>query len=151
MINKKGQKIFAISMGVLVIFAFFYLQRSDSLLGSWLEQFSEPNWDEVAERNIVKNSIPVILLEKQDGKCKMTAQKFDIIIEHPYFVRGNDLAQELNYEKDVATLVLPCDLIEGEKSRLNVWYALEESPKYSKKYQYFITPWNETISDQTTP
>ena len=141
--NKKEQKIFAISMAALVIFAFFYLQRSDSLLGSLLEQFSEPNWDEVAERNIVKNSIPIILLTELDGKCVMTAQKFDVIIEHAYFIRGNELARELNYDSIEKTLMIPCDLLEGEKSRLDVWYALEESPKHSKKYQYFITPWNE--------
>ena len=141
--NKKEQKIFAISMAALVIFAFFYLQRSDSLLGSLLEQFSEPNWDEVAERNIVKNSIPIILLTELDGKCVMTAQKFDVIIEHAYFIHGNELASELNYDSDEKTLMVPCDLLESEKSRLDVWYALEESPKHSKKYQYFITPWNE--------
>ncbi len=141
--QKKEQKIFAISMAALVIFAFFYLQRSDSILGSLLEQFSEPNWDEVIERNIVKNSIPIVILEELDGKCMVTGQKFDVIIEHPYFIRGNELARELNYDSDEKTLMVPCDLLEGEKSRLNVWYALEESPKHSKKYQYFITPWNE--------
>jgi len=145
--QKKEQKIFAIAMAALVIIAIIYFQSSNSLLGSWLEQFTEPNWQEVSERNIVKNSIPVVLLEEQDGKCKMTAQKFEIIIEHPYFIRGNDLAQELNYDKEGKTLMLPCDLLEGEKSRLNVWYALEESPKHSKKYQYFVTPWNETLSE----
>jgi len=145
--NKKEQKIFAIAMAALVIITIIYFQRSDSLLGSLSEQFSEPNWDEVAKRNIVKNSIPVVLLEEQDGKCKVTAQKFDVIIEHPYFIRGNELAQELNYDKEGKTLVLPCDLLEGEKSRLNVWYALEESSKHSKKYQYFVTPWNETLSE----
>jgi len=138
-------------MAALVVIALFYFQSSNSLLGSWLEQFTEPNWQEVSERNIVKNSIPVVLLEEQDGKCKMTAQKFEIIIEHPYFIRGNDLAQELNYDKEGKTLMLPCDLLEGEKSRLNVWYALEESPKHSKKYQYFITIWNETMSDKAPP
>ena len=143
--QKKEQKIFTIVMAALVIIAIIYFQRSDSLLGSWLEQFSEPNWDEVAERNIVKNSIPIILLTELDGKCVVTAQKFDVIIEHPYFIRGNELTRELNFEKDDNTLVLPCDILEGEKSRLNVWYALEESSKHSKKYQYFITPWNETL------
>ena len=145
--DKKGEKIFAIAMAALVIITIIYFQRSDSLLGSLSEQFSEPNWDEVAKRNIVKNSIPVVLLEEQDGKCKVTAQKFDAIIEHPYFIRGNELAQELNYDKEGETLMLPCDLLEGEKSRLNVWYALEESSKHSKKYQYFVTPWNETLSE----
>ncbi len=145
--KKKEQKIFAISMAALVIFAFFYLQRSDSLLGSLLEQFSEPNWDEVVERNIVKNSIPIVILEELNGKCMVTGQKFDVIFEHPYFMRGDDLARELNYDSDEKTLMIPCDLLEGEKSRLNVWYALEESSKHSKKYQYFVTPWNETLSE----
>ncbi len=145
--KKKDQKIFVIAMAALVIVTFFFFQRSDSLLGSWLEPYSEPIWDEVPDKHIVKNSIPIILLEENNGKCKMTAQKFDVIIEHPYFIRGNELAGKLNYEKVDKTLVLPCDLLEGEKSRLNVWYAVEESTKHSKKYQYFITSWNETKSD----
>ncbi len=145
--KKKDQKIFLIAMVALVIIGFFFFQRSDSLLGSWLEPYSEPNWDEVPEKHIVKNSIPITILEENNGKCKMTAQKFDVIIEHPYFIRGNELAGKLNYEKVDKTLVLPCDLLEGEKSRLNVWYAVEESTNHSKKYQYFITSWNETKSD----
>jgi len=149
--KKKEQKIFVIVMAGLVVLAFFYLQRSDSLLGSWVEQFSEPNWDEVLKRDIVKNSIPVTLLEEQGEKCRVMADRFDVIIEHPYFIRGKELAQELNYDIDSKTLVLSCDLLENEKSRLNVWYALEESPKHSKKYQYFITSWNETMSDKTPP
>jgi len=149
--KKKEQKIFVIVMAGLVVFAFFYLQRSDSLLGSWLEQLSEPNWDEVLERDIVKNSIPVSLLDEQEEKCKVMADRFDIIVDHPYFIRGKELARELNYDIDSKTLVLSCDLLEGEKSRLNVWYALEESPKHSKKYQYFITSWNETMSYKTPP
>ncbi len=142
--KKKDQKIFVIAMAALVIITFFFFQSSDSLLGSLVEPYSEPNWDEVPEKHIVKNSIPITLLEENDGKCKMTAQKFDVIIEHAYFIRGNELAEKLNYEKEDETLILPCNLLEGEKSRLNVWYAVEESTKHSKKYQYFITTWDET-------
>jgi len=35
-------------------------------------------------------------------------------------------------------------MIVGEKSRLNVWYMLEESPNHPTKYEYFITEWEET-------
>ena len=149
--KKKEQKIFVIVMAGLVVFAFFYLQRSDSLLGSWLDQLSEPNWDEVLKRDIAKNSIPVSLLEEQGEKCRVMADRFDIIIDHPYFIRGEQLGQELNYDRETKTLTLSCDLLHGEKSRLNIWYAVEESPKHSKKYQYFITSWNETMSDKTPP
>jgi len=142
--KKKDQKILVIAIAALVIITFFFFQSSDSLLGSWLEPYTEPNWDEVPEKHIVKNSIPITLIEENDGKCTMTAQKFNVIIEHPYFIRGNELAEKLNYEKEDETLILPCNLLEGEKSRLNVWYAVEESTKHSKKYQYFITAWDET-------
>ncbi len=145
--KKRDQKIFVIAIAALVIITFFFFQSSDSLLGSLIEPYSEPNWDEVPDKHIVKNSIPITLLEENNGKCKMTAQKFDIIIEHSYFIRGNELAEKLNYEKVDETHILPCNLLEGEKSRLNVWYAVEESVKHSKKYQYFITSWNETKSD----
>jgi len=142
--NKKEQKIFVIAMAGLVIFAFFYVPRSDSLFGSLIESFSGPNWDEVSERNIVKNSIPVIKLEEQGTKCKVKAEKFDVIIDHSYFIRGNELAKELNYDRANDTLLISCNILKGEKSRLNIWYATEEAEKHSKKYQYFITPWNES-------
>jgi len=53
----------------------------------------------------------------------------------------------LNYDKDNETIILPCDVLKGEKSKLNIWFVTEESPKDSKKYQYFVTSWNETLSD----
>jgi len=142
--NKKEQKIFVIAMGILVIFAFLYVPQSNTLFGSFLESFSEPNWNEVSERNIVKNSIPITLLEEQGTKCLVKAEKFDVIIDHQYFVRGNELERELNYDRTDKTLLLSCDLLKGEKSRLNIWYATEEAEKHSKKYQYFITPWDES-------
>ena len=141
--SKKEQKIFVIAMAILVIFAFFYIPQSDSLFGSFLEFFSGPNWDEVSERNIVKNSIPIILLEEQGTKCLVKAEKFDVIVDHPYFIRGNELAQELNYDKANETILLSCDQLKGEKSRLDIWYATEEAQKHAMKYQYFITTWEE--------
>ena len=141
--NKKEQKIFVIAMAGLVIFAFFYVPRSDSLFGSLIESFSGPNWDEVSERNIVKNSIPVIKLEEQGTKCKVKAEKFDVIINHSYFIRGNELAKELNDDQANDTLLISCNLLKGEKSRINSWYATEEAEKHAKKYQYFITIWDD--------
>ena len=142
--KKKDQKIFLIAMMALVIVTFFFFQSSDSLLGSLVEPYTEPNWDEIPEKHIVKNSIPIVLLEGTGGICKMSAQKFDVIIEHPYFIRGNELAKELKYDKENQTIILSCDLVELGTSRLNVWYAVEESSKHSKKYQYFITSWDES-------
>ena len=79
--KKRDQKIFVIAMAALVIIGFFFFQSSDSLLGSLVEPYTEPNWDEVPEKHIVKNSIPITIIEENNGKCKMTAQKFNVIIK----------------------------------------------------------------------
>ena len=132
---------------LVVVVALFYLPASNSVVKSILEPYTELNWDEVKKRDIVENSIPITLLEDLGSKCKVSAQNFDLIIGHKYFVRGKEIAWKLDYDEENETLMLPCDLLKGEKSRLNVWYVLQESPKHPKKYQYFVTPWNETSSD----
>ena len=146
--NKKKQKIFLIVGIGIVAAVFFFNPVENSYLNLFLADFTEVDWDEVKPRNIVKNSIPINLIEKMNGKCMVTANKFDSIIDHQYFIRANELARELNYDSENSTLMLPCDQLEGEKSRLHVWYVVEESPKHSKKYQYFVTQWNETSSER---
>lgn len=144
--NKKKEKIFVIVAAAIVIAVLYYNPVENSYLNLLLADFSEVDWDEVKPRNIVTNSIPIALIEKMNGKCKVTANTFDLITDHQYFIRANELARQLNYDRENATLMLPCDLLQGEKSRLHVWYVLEESPKHSKKYQYFVTIWNQTSS-----
>ncbi len=139
-----NQKIIFFIILLIVIVISFYFYSSDSITGTIYEYFSAPVWDEVRERDIVKNSIPIIYQENLNGgNCSVYAEKFDIIIEHEYFVQGEELADKLNYDKEKKTLIISCDKLYGEKSRLNVWYVLEESPKYPEKYEYFITKWEE--------
>ena len=144
--NKKKDKIILIVVAILVGMTLYFVPVKNSYFSLITEQFSEPKWDEISERNIVKNAIPVTLIEQNDGKCKVTAHDFDIIVDHAYFKRGEELAKKLSYDRESQTLILPCETLKGEKSRLNVWYVVEESPKYSTKYQYFVTPWNDTSS-----
>ncbi len=139
-----NQKIIFFIILPIVIVISFYFYSSDSITGTIYEYFSAPIWDEVLERDIVKNSIPIISQGNLNGgNCSVYAEKFDTIIEHKYFVQGEELADKLNYDKEKKTLVISCDKLYGEKSRLNVWYVLEESPKYPEKYEYFITKWEE--------
>ena len=145
---KKKEKIFLIVTIGIVAAVFFYNPVENSFFNFLFAEFVEVDWDEVKPRNIVKNSIPINLIEKMNGKCMVTENKFDYIIDHQYFIRANELARELNYDSENSTLMLPCDQLEGEKSRLHVWYVVEESPKHSKKYQYFVTPSNETSSER---
>ena len=142
--SKKNDLIFLIAIGIVIILVLIYMPIEKSMFGVFLEQFSKVNWNEVKERNIVKNSIPIILLEEKGSSCIVNADNFDLIISHEYFERSADLERELNYDSESDTLLVSCDLLDGEKSRLHVWYALKESEKHATKYEYFITPWNVT-------
>ena len=142
-----NQKIIFFIILLIVIPVSFYFYSSDSIIGTVNEYYSEPIWDEIHERDIVKNSIPIIYQENlKSGNCSVSVEKFFLIIEHEYFIRGEELADKLNYDKEDGTLIIPCDKLQGEKSRLNVWYVLKDSPKYPEKYEYFITPWEENNS-----
>jgi len=144
--KKKKEKIFVIVVAVLVVAVFYFNPVENNYLNPFLGDFREVDWDEVKPRDIVKNSIPITLIEETGGKCKVKAEKFDLIIDHQYFIRASDLARQLNYDREDATLMLPCDQLKGEKSRLHVWYVVEASQIQSKKYEYFVTAWEETKS-----
>ena len=145
--RKKTEKIFVIVAAALVLVALYFIPLSHGYLGLFFEFFTEPNWGEVSPRNVVKSAIPINLIEKIDEKCKVTANLFDEIVDHRYFKRGDELARDLDYDRENETIILSCDVLKGEKSKLNVWYVLEESPRHALKYQYFVTASNETASD----
>jgi len=137
---------YRIILGIIVIgivIVFLATDTSGSILGKQMESFTAPNWDEVRERDIVKNSIPIELLDETDQGCTVTAEKFHQIIDHHFFVKAEQLAKKLEYDRENNTLVIPCKDIQDEKSRLNVWYATTESSKHAEKYEYFITKWEE--------
>jgi hypothetical protein len=125
----------------------YYYPIDQSLFGFLFEKVSEPNWEEISQRDIVKNSIPIILLEEKEENCKMKAQNFDLIVDHEYFIFANELELELEFDRENDTLIISCNMIKGDKSRLNVWYVIEESSTHSKKFQYFVTPWSEEIGN----
>ena len=142
--TKRNDKFFVIGAAVLVVFAFFYMQDKNSLLSEFFEFYAPPDWDEVSPRDIVKNSIPITLLGVDDSGCAVEAMRFDSIIDHRYFVKGEQLADELNYKRELNRLTVPCEELHGEKSELVIWYATEEAGKHATKYQYWINPWNNT-------
>ena len=64
-------------------------------------------WDEVLERNIVRSSIPIELLVTENNNCKVSAKNFDKIVDHQYFKRSDDIINNLKYDRDNETVVLP--------------------------------------------
>ncbi len=148
MMTKRNEKFFVIGMAVLVVITFFYMQDKESLLSEFFSGFAPPNWDEVSPRDIVKNSIPITLIGMDGKDCAVEAMRFNDIIDHRYFVKGEQLADELNYKRELNRLTIPCEKLEAEKSELVIWYATEESSKHATKYQYWIKEWNNTQSDK---
>ena len=134
------EKIFLIGIIFLVICVIILTDTSDSILGKFFENFLKPDWSQVKERNIVKNSFPITLLEKSEGECTIDAKNFKHIIDHTYFKRSAELAKELHYDKENKTIQIPCHMIPEKKSRFQVWYATEEAINHSTKYEYFVTP-----------
>ena len=129
--------------GIIIacIALYILVDTSESILGNALEQYTEPNWDQVKKRNIVKNSIPISLVEQNNSNCTVQADRFYQIIDHDYFVRAKQLANELQYDPTNDTLIISCDKLKGEKSKLHVWYAITDASRHAEKYQYFVTEW----------
>ncbi len=144
----RKEKYFVVGMAALVVFAFFYMQDKESLVSEFFDRFTSPNWDELSLRNIVKVSIPITLLESDGSNCKVEAMRFNDIIDHPYFVKGEQLADELNHDREQNTITITCVKLDAEISELVIWYATEEAGKHATKYQYWIKEWNNTQSDK---
>ena len=134
-------------VGIAIIAGFFYLDVENSILGKITHEFSPVDFEEVHDRNIVKNAIPITMINQNNGDCVVEGKKFFQITNHTYFVKSQELIDKLNYDPDNNTLIFPCDQIPSDKSRLEVWYVVPESEKHGGKFDYWITPWTATIPD----
>ncbi|MCJ8305556.1 MAG: hypothetical protein HRU07_00735 [Nitrosopumilus sp.] len=133
--------IFLIPIILVGIIALFLITNplDESFLGSQLESFTPINWDDVIDRNIVKNTVLIQLKELQGNLCKVHSDKFQLIVDHNYFINSNKLVNELKFDNSTNTLFLQCDKLKGDTSSLHVWYVLEEAPRHAGKYEIFVT------------
>lgn len=137
---------YRIILGIIIIgiaIVFLTTDTSDSIFMQSMEPFTKVVWDEVRQRDIIKNSIPIELLDETDQGCVVTATNFNRIVDHSEFAKAEQLVNELKHDRENNTLTIPCELIKDEKSRLNIWVVIKESPKHAEKYEYFITEWEE--------
>jgi len=154
--KKQHQIIFLTISICLVIFGFIYSLNSETLFGKLLDQVKPVEWDKVFQRNIIKNSIPIEILENQNGICNIKAENFQLILKAPEFTKSQDLVRELDYNNDTKTIKISCDKLPGnklpgEKDKLHVWIVRGETEKFSGRYQYFVTTSNVTIADAVPP
>ena len=115
-------------------------------MGFLIQPLLEPDWDEIHPKFIVKNSVMISLVEKENGNCKTLAERFGSIVSYRFFIGGEELAKKLNFDPESETIILPCNLLHGDQSRLHIWYVIEESPNDQNKYRYFVTELNQTLS-----
>lgn len=146
--GSKKDKVVLAGLAIATVLILIFATNENSLVSLFFNQYTPVVWDEVIERNIVRSSIPIELLVMENNNCTVSAKNFDKIVDHQYFVKSNDIIRELNYDRNDETLSLPCDILEGDKSRLNVWFVVEESTKHSNKYEYFVTTWEETVDSK---
>ena len=84
--NKKSE-IGILVIGVIaVVLAFVFLDVSNSMFGKIFDSFTPVNFDEVKNREIGKNAIPIILLEKDGNSCLVHGEKFNLILDHSNFL-----------------------------------------------------------------
>jgi len=62
------------------------VSSNNTILGTILESAQEPEWEELPPRNIVKNTIPITLLER-NNECLVTAKLLDSILEQKEFTQ----------------------------------------------------------------
>lgn len=143
--NKRQEKIFVLVAVAIVIAIFIFTSWSNSYFGFLVDTVIGPNWDELNPHDVVKNVIPITLIEKLDNNCKMSAENLENVIGHQYFIMGEEFAKAVNYDIKNKTIVLPCEMIKDEKLRLHVWYIKEDAPRHGGTYKYFVTPFDDTV------
>jgi len=141
--NNRNQKIFVLIAAGLVVVGIFYSLNSDTLFGRLLATIEPVDWDEVHPRNIEKTSIPIFPLEKIKGGCIAKAERFDILADQKDFLHSQELKDELQYDENEKTIIIPCADLE-EKLRFSLWIVDKDDPIHALKFEYFITSWNQT-------
>ena len=137
-------KLFVIIGIILVGVIFFYGPWEKSIVGVIFEPFLEPNWEKIQEQHLIKSSTILTMMGKNGDDCLVEGTKIFDIVNHPYFLKANEFAKKINWNNSTNTITIPCQKLQGDESRLHVWYVAEEAPEHAGKYKYFITAVEET-------
>ena len=126
------------------------ITSENTILGVITESITEPKWDELKPRDIVKNTIPITVLEK-NGNCLVSAEKLDIIFDHADFIQSDKLERELNYDREKNTIKIGCGELIDDTMNFHIWFVIPEASKSAERFTYFITDSSIGVSDATIP
>ena len=141
----RASKIFVAVAAVLVIIGYVYSMDKDTVFSAILEPITPVDWSEVSPKYIIEYSIPITIVEENGNDCTVYTKTLSSAIYHGKFTRGADLANELKFNEEEETIVIPCDKMQGDPSKFTVWYVSPGSNVHEGKYEYFIDPYDGTL------
>jgi len=141
-------KVFVLIAAILVVIVFVFGPWEKSYVGVILDPIIEPDWEKIQEHHLIKSSTMLTVIEKNGNDCLVEGAKIWDIINHPYFLKANEFGKKINFKNTTNVITIPCQELQGDKSRLHVWFVTEEAPKDAGKYKYFITAVDETVEDK---
>jgi len=145
---KHLDKLFVLIAVILVGIVFAYGPWEKSYVGVIFEPFIEPDWENIHPLYLVKSSTIITMIEKNGNDCLVEGAKIWDIMNHPYFLKVNEFGEKINYNNSTNVITIPCQELQGDESRLHVWYITEEAPKDAGKYKYFITAVEKTGTEK---
>jgi len=139
--NKKILVIIPIIIIIVLIAYSQNLQPEEDKKKS-VSDYSEYELREIKEKYAKGYFLELYLPEDLgSGKCKVVAPNIMEIVLQPDFIRSEEFAQQLNLDRKLSTIIIPCDAISSKVSQLTMNYLTEESPIDATKYQWWITPY----------
>ncbi len=132
-------KVFVLIAAILVVIVFVYGPWEKSYVGVILDPIIEPDWGKIQEQHLIKSSTMLTMIENNGNDCLVEGAKISDIINHPYFLNANEFGKKINFKNTTNVITIPCHKLQGDESRLHVWFVAEEAPEHAGKYKYFIT------------
>jgi len=132
-------KVFVLIAAILVVIVFVYGPWEKSYVGVILDPIIKPDWGKIQEQHLIKSSTMLTMIENNGNDCLVEGAKISDIINHPYFLKANEFGKKINFKNTTNVITIPCHKLQGDESRLHVWFVAEEAPEHAGKYKYFIT------------
>jgi len=145
---KHLDKVIVLIAAILVVIVFVFGPWEKSYVRVILDPIIEPDWEKIQEHHLIKSSTILIMIEKNGNDCLVEGAKIWDIINHPYFLKANEFGKKINFKNTTNVITIPCHELQGDESRLHVWFVAEEAPRDAGKYKYFITAVDETVEDK---
>ncbi len=136
---QQSKIIFFVLIAVVALTLVFIPWYNYSILGKVIAPIMPADWENISEKNIVENTVLLSLVEERSDGCLVYSERLFGMFDHIDFIRSSEMQNQLQYNKDAQTLVVPCENMQDEQLRLHLRYVIQEAPKDGTKYEYTFT------------